>query len=116
MSCKGAYNVLRVSELKPGATVDQFMKAVTAHQAWYTSHGFPDVIFAARVVLTDPKTQAETWSDTQIVTYHYSKGAVPVSSHDAAWDAYVKMYNDISTIKQTTLNCVPAAGIPPSMK
>jgi hypothetical protein len=115
-ACDGAYNVFRVSELKPGATVDKFMEAVSAHQAWYKSHGYPDLIFAARVVVRDDKTKAESFSDTQFATYHYSKESVPMAKHDAAWDAYVKMYNDTSSIKETVVQCVPAGGVPAAMK
>jgi hypothetical protein len=116
-ACSGAMNIMRVSEVKSGVTMDQFMAAVKAHQAWYKSHGLPDMIFAARVVVSDPKTKAESYSDSQVVTYHYTKSpAVPASQHDAAWDAYVKMYNDASTIKATYMNCVPASALPASFK
>ena len=47
------------------------MKAVEAHKAWYRSHGFKDnVIVASRVILTDEKTHAMKYSDTEVVTYH----------------------------------------------
>jgi hypothetical protein len=115
-SCDGAYNVMRVSELKPGTSADKFMAAVNAHQAWYKSHGYPDLIFAARVVVRDDKTKTETYSDTQFVTYHYSKESVPMAKHDAAWDAYVKMYSETSAIKETIVQCVPTSAVPAAMK
>jgi hypothetical protein len=115
-SCDGAYNVFRISEIKPGGSVDKFMAAVSAHQAWYKSHGYPDLIFAARVIVRDEKTKAESYSDTQFATYHYSKGSVPMAKHDAAWDAYVKMYNEVSSIKETITQCVPASDLPVAMK
>jgi hypothetical protein len=115
-SCDGAYNIFRISEIKPGGSVDKFMAAVSAHQAWYKSHGYSDLIFAARVIVRDEKTKAESYSDTQFATYHYSKEQVPMAKHDAAWDAYVKMYNETSTIKETITQCVPAGDLPASMK
>jgi hypothetical protein len=81
-----------------------------------TSHGLTDIIFAARVMERDPQTGAFSYSDKRVQTYHYSKPDGPRPTHDAAWDAYVKRYNDTSTIKETTLSCVPAAGVPASLK
>jgi hypothetical protein len=96
--------------------MDKFMAAVAAHQAWYASHGYPDVIFAARILVRDPQTQASSYSDTQVLTYHYMKQHSQPVAHDAAWDAYVKMYTDTSTVKETYINCVPSAYEPASMK
>ncbi len=115
-ACKGAYNILRVSEITPTGSVEKFMAAVAAHQAWYTSHGYPDVIFAARIAEENREARTFAYSDKLVMTYHYSKGNVPRSAHDAAWSAYVKMYNETSKIVETHMNCVPAAGLPTSLK
>lgn len=115
-ACEGAYNILRVSEITPGGSIEKFMAAVAAHQAWYKSHGYSDIVFAARIAERDPQTHAWGLSDKLVMTYHYSKGPGPNSDHDAAWDAYVKMYNETSTIKESHLNCVPEAGLPASLK
>jgi len=115
-ACDGVYNILRLSEITPTGSIDKFMAAVAAHQAWYKSHGFSDVIFAARVAERDPQTKKWAFSNTQVLTYHYSKVGAPPAKHDAAWDAYVKMYNETSSIKESHLNCVPAAGAPASLK
>jgi len=115
-ACDGVLSIIRVSEITPTGSMDKFMAALAAHQQWYASHGYPDVIFAARVLMRDPQSGAFSYSDKQVMTYHYQKpgGSSPV--HDAGWDAYVKLYNDTSTIKETSLSCVPMAGAPASMK
>ena len=115
-TCSGAINIERVSELKPGATADQFLAAVDAQQAWYKSHGRPDVIVAGRVWEQDPKTGDIAPSATRFVTDHYMHASVSKEQHDAAWDAFVKMYGAVSTIKENIFVCVPASGLPPSMK
>jgi hypothetical protein len=115
-ACDGVYNIIRLSEITPGGSLEKFMAATAAHKAWYASHGYPDVIFAARILVRDPKTGAFSYSDKQVLSYHYTKSAVPPASHDAAWDAYVKMYRETSTIKSTYVNCVPAAHAPASLK
>jgi len=116
LPCDGVYNVGRISEITPTGSLDKFMAAVAAHQAWYKSHGFPDIIFASRVVTNDPKTGKMALSATEVMTYHLEKPNGPPTVHDAAWDAYVKLYNDTSTIKETTLSCIPAAYAPASLK
>jgi len=114
--CDGVYNIMRVSDLTPTGSVDKFMAATAAQQAWYSSHGFSDVIFAARVIVRDPQTHALSYSDKEFVTCHYGKPGGPQVVHDAAWDAFVKMYNETSTIKETFFQCVPAAGVPGGLK
>jgi hypothetical protein len=116
LPCDGVYNVGRISEITPTGSLDKFMAAVAAHQAWYKSHGLPDIIFASRVVANDPKTGKMALSATEMMTYHFEKPNGPPTVHDAAWDAYVKLYNDTSIIKETTLSCIPAAFAPASLK
>lgn len=115
-ACNGVLNIVRLSEITPAGSMDKFMAAVTAHQAWYKSHGYPDVIFAAPVLERDPQTHAFSYSTKEALTYHYMKPDGEPTKRDAAWDAFVKMYNETSTIKETYLNCVPAEGAPASMK
>lgn len=116
LACDGVYNIARISEITPTGSIDKFMAAVAAHQAWYASHGFPDIVFASRILVIDPKTGKSVQSDTQVMTYHLAKTKSQPMTHDAAWDAYVKLYNDTSTIKETTLSCIPAAYAPASLK
>jgi len=86
-ACKGVYNILRVSEITPGASMQNFMAAVAAQQEWYKSHGFSDVIFAAPVIVRDPATHAESYSNSEMITYHYIAPGKPAPMHDASWDA-----------------------------
>jgi hypothetical protein len=51
-----------------------------------------------------------------MITYHYIKPGGASPKHDEAWDAFVKMYNETSTIKETYGQCVPIDGAPASMK
>jgi hypothetical protein len=106
-ACDGDYAIVRVSTIKPGA-MEGFMAAVAAHKAWYRNHGFKDnVIVASRVILTDQKTGAMKYSDTEVVTYHIRPPGSVSPKGDAAWDAYVKMYRDTSDIKTTYMTCMP---------
>jgi hypothetical protein len=114
--CNGVLSILRLSEITPNGSMDQFMAAVAAHQAWYASHGYSDIIFASRVMTRDPQSGAAAYSDKQILTFHYAKPGGSPPTHDAAWDAYVKLYNATSTIKETTLSCVPTSDAPASFK
>lgn len=38
--CDGEVQVIRVSKLKPSATIADFDKAVAMHMAWYRGHGY----------------------------------------------------------------------------
>jgi len=115
-ACDGLLSITRISEITSTGSMDKFMAAVAAHQAWYASHGYSDVIFAARVMTHDPQSGPFSYSDKQVMTFHYIKPGGAPPTHDAAWDAYVKLYSDTSTIKETTLSCVPMVGAPASMK
>jgi hypothetical protein len=115
-TCAGVINIVRISEITPTGSMDKFMAAVAAHQAWYASHGFSDVVVAAPIVERDPQTHAESYSGKQVLTFHYIKPGGESPKHDADWDAYVKMYSETSTIKETTVACVPLVAAPASMK
>ena len=116
-ACDGVVNIFRVSEITAGGSMEKFMAAVAAQQNWYKSHGLSDVIFAAQILTRDPQTHAGSYSQNEVATYHYMKpnsGAGP--AHDAAWDAFVKMFADTSTIKEAYTQCVPTAGAPASLR
>jgi hypothetical protein len=115
-ACDGVINIFRISDITPGGSMGKFMAAVAAQQDWYKSHGLSDVIFAARLISRDPQTHAESFAENEVATYHYIKSANGSTPHDAAWDAFVKMFSDTSTIKETYVQCVPMAGAPASMK
>jgi len=116
-ACDGVINIVRLSEITPTGSMDKFMAAVAAHQAWYSSHGYSDVIVAARILERDPQTHAESYSEKQVLSFHYIKpDHGPSPKHDEAWDAYVKMYSETSSIKDSYVACVPLAAAPASMK
>jgi len=94
---------------------DGFIAAVAAHKAWYRANGISDnEIVASRVILRDPKTGTQTYSEKEILTYHVNPPAAERTSHrgDAAWNAYVKMYRDNSDIKVEYLTCMPKMSQP----
>jgi hypothetical protein len=115
-ACHGVLNIVRISEIPATGSMEKFMAAVAAHQAWYKSHGFSDVIVAARLLVRDTGTGKISYSNSEMVTYHYIKPGEPDPKPDAAWHAFVNMYKETSTIKESYLNCVPAEGAPASLK
>jgi hypothetical protein len=109
-ACKGDYAIVRVSQIKSGGSMDGFMAAVAAHQAWYRANGVTDnVIVASRVIVKDKSTGAQKYSDTEVITYHIRPPAGDRTPHrgDAAWNAYVKQYQDNSDIKAEYITCMP---------
>ena len=83
---------------------------MAAHQAWYKNDGLKDdQIFASRVIVKDEKTSEMKYSDTEVLTCHISppgRQQVP-NQGDAAWNAYVKKYQDTSDLKSTDITCMP---------
>lgn len=111
-ACDGNIAVIRVSEIKPGGTINGFMAAVAAHKAWYRANGITDNdIYATRILVPDEKTKAPKYSDKQIMTFHINPPgpARTPKRGDAAWNAYVKMYQDNSEIKTEVMTCMPKA-------
>lgn len=115
-ACHGVWSIVRISEIPATGSMEKFMAAVSAHQAWYKSHGFSDVIVAARLLVRDPETHRFSFSNTEMVTYHFSKTDEPEPKHDAAWDAFVNMYKETSTIKESYFNCAPSEVAPAALK
>jgi hypothetical protein len=111
--CDGRLTIVRVSTIKPEGSMDKFMAAVTAQKAWYKSHGLGDMIFASKIVSRNADGKFTGYSTTEAISYHfYAKNTDTMPTHDADWDAFVKMFADTSTIKETYLTCVPAAMVP----
>jgi hypothetical protein len=109
--CDGRIANVRVSEIKQGGTVEGFLAAVKAHKAWFASHGLPsDEIYASRMIVRDEKTHAQSLSDKQFMTFHIYSGAGAGAGpkHDAAYDAFVKLYRENSDIKSEYTVCMPA--------
>ena len=107
LACDGRVTTVRVSEIKPGGSVDGFLAAVDAHQAWYKAHGVPDAIFATRVILRDEKTRVRSYSDKQFMTFHVHASTQAGPKHDEAYDAFVKLYSQNSDIKSEYNICLP---------
>jgi hypothetical protein len=107
--CDGIYNVVRVSEIKPGM-MSTFMKAVAGHQAWYAAAGAADKIVAMRVIDRDPATKVQSYSETQIVTSHVEpvKRDHPLPPEGDSYKAFVDLYKQSSTVKAEYHTCMPA--------
>jgi hypothetical protein len=109
-ACDGDVAVVRVSQIKPGGSIEGFMAAVAAHKAWYRANGVTDnVIVASRVMERDKTTGEMKYSDTQVLTYHIRPPANERTPHrgDAAWNAYVKQYADNSVVQNEYVTCLP---------
>jgi len=115
-ACSGTYAIVRLTEIHNGSTVDQYMQALAAHKAWYAKHGYKDQIFAAKILVRDPKTDEARYSAHRVITYHFIEPGSKPPVHDAQWDAFVKAYANISDIKESYVACIPTAHTPKSMK
>ena len=100
-ACDGNYNIVRVSEIKPGM-MDKFLQAVAAQKAWYQSKGSPDTITVERVI----DTKAGTYSATEAITNHIQPPGSKQPAHDAGFDAFVALFGDSSTIKSSFVTCM----------
>ncbi|MGD0963816.1 MAG: hypothetical protein ABSA57_07950 [Candidatus Acidiferrales bacterium] len=108
-ACDGRVAIVRVSEIKPGG-MEGFLAAVKAHKAWYRNNGVTsNEILVSRVIVKDEKTGEWKYSDSEVITYHINppEDNAKLPRNDDAWKAYVKMYNDVSTVKSITLSCMP---------
>ena len=110
-TCFGDIATVRVSLIKPGGTIQGFMRAVEMHKAWYRANGVNDNdIVAARVLLRDEKTgQPTRYSDTEVMSFHLRPPAPSrtPNKNDAAWQAFLKQYKDNSDLKTEYWACVP---------
>lgn len=110
-ACFGDMATVRISHIKPGGTVQGFLKAVEAHKAWYRANGITDNdIVAARVLVRDEKTGLPArYSDVEIMSFHLRPPAASrtLNKNDAAWEAFVKQYRDNSDLKSEYWTCIP---------
>jgi hypothetical protein len=110
-ACFGDVATVRVSQIKPGGTIQGFQKAVAAHLAWYRANGIKDNdIVAARVFVRDEKTGAPIrYSDTEMLSLHFRPPDAErtPNKNDPAWQAFVKQYRDNSDLKVEYLACIP---------
>jgi hypothetical protein len=106
LPCTGNVNIVRLSDVKPGM-MDKFLQAVAAQKAWYANAGLPDRIGVLRILEQDPATKAWSTSQTQAITTHIiPPGSNTRPQHDAAWDAFVALFSDSSTIKTQYFTCM----------
>jgi hypothetical protein len=103
---------VRISDITPNGTAEGFMAAVAAHRAWLASHGLgKDEVITVPVVARDEKTKARSYSDKQFWSIHIHGSIDPEPKHDAAYDAFVKMYRDNSDIKSAYDICLPTSSL-----
>ena len=108
LACNGEMTVVRVSKLKPGATLAQFEDAVHDHMAWYRSHGFTqNTQVIGKLVKRDPATRAPVYATDEVVTIHRNSPMGSAVKPDAAWDAYVAKYRKVSDIESEVYACIP---------
>lgn len=99
--CKGSYNIVRVSEIKPGMMA-KFLDAVAGQKAWYKKLGKPDEITLLRVI----DTTSGAYSETEAITTHISPAdSGPRPPHDADYDAFVALFRASSSIKSEYVTC-----------
>jgi hypothetical protein len=104
--CDGDYAIVRVSQIAPGGSIEEFSKVVEAHKAWYRSHGFVNnEIYMKKVLVQDETTKAWKYSDTEIMTFHVRPPRE--LKIDAEWEAFVKRYKNIAHIKSEYITCLP---------
>lgn len=104
-ACNGMINVIRVNEIKLGK-MDEFLIAIAKQQAWYKDAGTPDQIQVMSIMVRDPATRAFLISDAEAITAHVEPANRPEPAHDAAYTAFVNLFNDSSTVKSTFVTCV----------
>ena len=105
-ACDGNITMVRVSAIKAGGTMKNFVAAVDAQRAWYRANGVTDnQLFVARVI---PRGETD-YSETDVLSYHVnppSPDRIP-NRGDAAWKAFVKLFQDNSEIKSEFMTCMP---------
>jgi hypothetical protein len=108
LACDGRRATVRISEITSTGTAKGFMDAVAAHRAWVFSQGMTkDEITTVPIIVRDEKTHARSYSDKQFWSIHIHGANDPEPKHDAAYDAFVKMYRDNSDIKSASDICLP---------
>ena len=101
--CSGVAAVVRVSTLT--GSMAQFEAAVTAHRKWYRDRG---ISFNEQRVVPMYKMADSTvvLDAAQVMTIHTNPPATN-PPRDAAWDAFTKMYADVSKVTSQVVVCLP---------
>ncbi|OAN65651.1 hypothetical protein [Sphingomonas sp. TDK1] len=101
----GELTRVRLSKLKPGASMADFRAAVAAHVDWYKTHGFKIDQRVAPVLVAGPDGKP-TESREEVMTFA-TGDYVPRDKQDAGWAAYVAKYRAISDMVVEKGVCMP---------
>ena len=75
-ACEGDLTIVRVSRIKPGGSLDGFLKAAEAHRAWYRANKITtNEIVTARVIDIDRAAGTSKFSETGVLQFHISPAA-----------------------------------------
>ncbi|WP_017666343.1 hypothetical protein [Porphyrobacter sp. AAP82] len=95
---------VRISKLKPGASMADFDAAVAAHVAWYKERGYKiEQIVAPVYVWVEGKP---TIAKDEVMTFA-SGDNVPRAKQDDGWAAFVAKYRAVSDITIDREICMP---------
>ena len=103
LQCTGKPVTIRLSIIKPGQLA-LFKKAVADHQAWYAKNGNGTKVALVRVTKRGAGG-ALSYDDSAamtVVTYDTK----PQPARDAGYAAFVKAYQDSSTVKDEHRGCL----------
>ncbi|MFO6448803.1 hypothetical protein ACLBKU_16840 [Erythrobacter sp. NE805] len=104
---KGDVTRVRLSKIKPGATMAQYEEAVAAHKAWYKAKGYKLVLTQAPVLVW--KDGAPSVAPDQIMSFA-SGDSVPRDKQDAGWAEFVAKYRAASELAVEQVVCMPKHG------
>lgn len=102
VQCAGKPVTVRYSEIKPGQ-LETFKKAVAAHNAWYAAGKNATRVTLIRVVKRSDGKVAYDDGAAMTMTVYDTK---PQPPHDDAYNAFVKLYNDSSSVKEEHRGCM----------
>ncbi|NLS28700.1 hypothetical protein S2M10_37110 [Sphingomonas sp. S2M10] len=102
----GELTRVRLSKLKPGASMADFRAAVAAHVDWYKAHGFKIDQRVAPVLVAAPGGDPIESKD-EVMTFATGDN-VPRDKQDAGWAAFVAKYRAISDLVIEKGVCMPA--------
>jgi hypothetical protein len=106
--CDGQVQTIRISKIKSNGSLAGFMEAVADNNAWYKSHNVEGGIqIGARVITRDPESKAFRLAEDEVVTIHTYPAKFQPPGHDDAWKAFVKKYQENSTVETQKMICVP---------
>lgn len=102
--CKGDVTRVRLSKLKPGASMADFEAAVAAHKAWYETRGYKLSQIVAPVLVY--KDGAPSASLDEVMTFA-TGDSVPRDKQDKGWGEFVAKYRAVSEIVTEKVVCMP---------